>query len=243
MRTSPLQMGLFYLEAWIQAFNTRSVSTDKSIIMGDGSSPFPSGMNITSTTEVDGFQIWSPNSGGAGASAIAVYLENATDALVFTENVIGSDDANAGNDGSGGSNGGDGNDGASGLDSSLTDCSSTRFGGGGGSNSCGGMNVQGGNGAAANCPYAYLSGSTVIGDDEPYGSDGSGPAPGLGGLGACDNAMFSWYSCGSCLLNTGCTGAGEVGTNGGDGAQGSGGSGSANSGLFGWHAVGNRFSE
>ena len=86
-------------------------------------------------------------------------------------NVIGSDDANAGNDGSGGSNGGDGNDGASGLDSSLTDCTHS-IGGGGGSNSCGGMNVQGGNGAAANCPYAYLSGSTVIGDDEPYGSDG-----------------------------------------------------------------------
>ena len=175
-----LSTGLVMLGSMDVGFNTRSVATNKSIIMGDGSSPALKGVGISSATEVDGFQIWSPNSGGSGASAIAVYLEDSTDALVFTENVIGADDANAGTDGSGG-NGGDGSDGANGRASALTSCASTRFGGSGGSNTCSGMNVQGGN-VAANCPYAYLSGSTIIGNDEPYGSDGSGPTRWFRGL-------------------------------------------------------------
>ena len=122
-----LSAGLVMLGSMDVGFNTRSVATNKSIIMGDGSSPALKEVGISSATEVDSFQIWSPNSGGSGASAIAVYLEDSTDALVFTEMSIGADDANAGTDGSGG-NGADGNDGSNGQASALTSCANAGLG-------------------------------------------------------------------------------------------------------------------
>ncbi|MEC8380518.1 MAG: putative metal-binding motif-containing protein, partial [Myxococcota bacterium] len=223
--------GLVLLGSMDSSFDSRSLSTNPSIIMGDGTTPTMQGFDISTATEVDGFQIWSPTVGSNGSSAIAVYLEDCSDGLVFTENTIGADDAEVGIDGDGGANGSNGGDGGNGLDSALTSCSSTRFGGAAGGNACS-TNSNGGNGAEGACPFAQYNGNPISSNTQPYGSNGSGTSPGLGGVGACDSAMFSWYGCGSCFLDTSCDGSGDAGTNGGDGAQGGGGSGASSSGYL-----------
>ena len=220
--------GLILLGSMDPGFNTRSVATSKSIIMGDGASPAVQATNIVAATEVDGFQIWSPNSGGSGASAIALYLQDCTDALVLTENLIGADDANPGEDGSIGIDGLDGPDGSPGANSQLTNCSSSAIGGSGGSNTCDGMNTSGGSGANTSCPS--------YGSYQPSGSSGYGPLPGAGGAGTCHN-LFSayeppYYNCNLCYLDTSCTATGGIGNNGSNGADGSGGSGASSSGYL-----------
>lgn len=227
-----IEDGIFLLGSMDLGFLTRSTDMNPSVITGDGASPALIAFNITNPTEVDGFQVWSPNSGGSGASAIGIFLQDCTDSLVFRDNIIGADDAEDGVDGSLGSDGSNGNNGLNGLDTALTTCVGSRLGGSGGSNICNGVNISGGDGAFSSCPFASINGNNISSGVQPYGVDGYGNNGGFGGTGACDGILDFRYGCGSCIIDTACNGSGDIGTNGGEGIEGSGGSGATSSGYL-----------
>lgn len=177
--------------------------------------------NITTTTELSGLTITSPDADASGNS-IALYIENASNKLKVIGNTL---QAGFGGTGSTGASGNDGNDGASGAagskGSNTTSCTSANWiqGGGGGSGTCGGTITSGGKGGGSSCP-------TQSEDYDPSltakkGSNNSG-STGTGGKSA-QAALYRDTTCyiasGGAENNNGTDGsAGRDGSDGGAGA-------------------------
>ncbi|NOZ01090.1 MAG: hypothetical protein GXP54_04280, partial [Deltaproteobacteria bacterium] len=192
--------------------------------------------NITEPTTLQGFVIYGESNFNPGGNSYAVYVRDSTSALTISDNVIFGGYGGAGDNGSAGGDAADGTDGAEGEGtinpntSNLSTCQNRPYTpgnqgtpGDAGSNYCGGTDVSGGDGAAAQCPNNN--------DQEPTGDSGhaasGGGAAGVGGVGGHDRQSNSFCS----AFNTaGYSATGLPGTDGGRGSDGGAGSGCANSG-------------
>ena len=161
-------------------FDTRS-PIPTSYLIGNAGSPALTISNVSVGASWNVFSIEGYADSIAGSSAIAVLIEDSTDALEMSGNMIFSGPGQDGADGSSGIDGLDGEvgeDGSFGGTASLTDCTEVYAGGLGGIATCGTQDVSGGDGASNICPESNLQ--------QPTGADGAGDAPGVGGDGGCD---------------------------------------------------------
>ncbi len=189
------------------------------------------------TTLLEGFIIDGASNFNAGGNSYAIWVRDCTSALRIDHNIIFGGDGGAGDNGGDGGVGGDGGSAQQGERSILqnshqrsqcqahadtpgnispcwnsdTNSLGTTTCGNGGSNTCGGADVSGGQGAGAVCPNNV--------DQQPNGATGfsagaSHGAAGTAGVGGHDRRSSN---CGS--FNTGSFNA--VGLPGGDGGRGS----------------------
>ena len=217
-----LEEGLTLYGGWNTAFDDRDASTYLSIIEGTGfTSTAPavvSAVDITATTLFEGFQIYAWAGSADGSSAVGMWVEDCSDALIVADNVIEAGEGRAGADGLDGDEGTDGVNGVDGTDGELSDCTALTYGGAGGTNSCEGTAVDGGYGGDAVCPSAFSSYQGDGGDGYPSSSGGAA------GTAGCDGYIAS-SACGECLISTTCWDGGFDGGDGADGSHGSGGTG------------------
>jgi hypothetical protein len=178
-------------------------------------------IGITAPTELSGFVINGINA-GPGGNSIGVYVRNSTEGLRVVENEI---IAGAGGNGATGTAGGAGTQGAHGVAGASNQRKARNSpptpGGAGGSTTCGGVNVSGGQGGDATQPL-------WVNFDTPRfsgaGRNGSGLAPGTGGsAGSHMNGTSSGCSVAGNVPISG--NPGLVGQPGSDGAGGGGASG------------------
>ncbi len=219
-----LEEGLTIKGGWNGDFDEVDPSTYLSILEGTGfTSTTPATVtasNITAATVFEGFWVYAWAGSADGSSAIALWIEDCSDALVIADNVIEAGEGRPGADGMDGDGGTSGAHGHDGSDGELSDCTALTSGGASGTNSCDGVAVDGGYGGDAVCPTGY-------GSYQGYGGDGyPSSLGGLGGDAGCDG-YIAYYSCGSCSISTSCWDGGFDGGDGADGGEGSGGTGAA----------------
>lgn len=180
--------------------------------------------DISSATEVSGFTISAPD-GRNGGSSIAVWVKNATSALVLQQNNLVAGIGGQGSTGAPGTNGARGPNGSVGVPGVAANgaCNANRrSGGNGGATACGTMNVAGGAGSDGICA--------------DYGQAAASPAPGAsvpGGGAPGEAGLTAW---GRGYDTTACTNAPAAvaynfprdGQAGGLGVDGNGGAGAAN---------------
>lgn len=216
--------GLIIMGGMTEVFEGRTIFPPSTSIVGEGSSPTVVASGITSGATIDGFYIEGNPNNEAGASSIAFFIEDSTDALNVINNIIFSNDAK---DGTNGSDGLDGDDGAFGSDGavvSTTTCTAFPSVAAGGVNICGTDDVSGGDGGNFECPdYSEIFPARK-------GSDGLGMSPGVGGEGACDGGV-GILNCSTCSIEV-CYGTGDIGIDGDDGTNGNGGLGALSTGGF-----------
>jgi hypothetical protein len=217
-----LTAGINLLGGFNLQFGDRTSGVSYSVIRAAAGQTYTvRAQGITAPTLMEGFIIDGPYVTLASKSSTALQIFNCTNALVIRDNVIyagrGGNGAN-GADGQVGQDGPDGNPGNvcvySGT-TSLTECqnlaSTPNPGGTGGVMSYGGVNINGGNGGAADCPNTN--------NQQPSGAHGSGPVPGAGGAGGHDH--YSTSSNCSSFITGGFSAAGLDGTGGSKGTNGS----------------------
>ncbi|MFO0686020.1 MAG: putative metal-binding motif-containing protein [Sandaracinus sp.] len=173
--------------------------------------------NITSATLVEGFSIEAASASSPGANSYAIYVSGGTSALSIQNNVVYAGNGAPGGPGSAGADGAAGTNGSPGLvaiGTGSTNCSTTRLGGAGGAQTCGGVSVSGGAGGNAVC--------RPLNDGTPHsssaGGTGSGTGGGAGGARAYD---LSWANAACTLCNIPTGGQSYNGSNGAFGANGS----------------------
>jgi hypothetical protein len=217
-----LAEGLTLYGGWDTAFDDRDPTVYLSVIEGTGfTSTHPAvvtAVDITAATVFEGFQVYAWAGTADGSSAIAMWIEDCSDALIIAENLIEAGEGRAGADGVDGDDGTDGADGDSGTDGELSDCTALTSGGAGGSNSCDGVAVDGGFGGDAVCPSGF--GGYQGDGEEGYPSSSGGGA----GSAGCDGYISS-SDCYECMISTTCWDGGVDGGDGADGTEGSGGAG------------------
>ncbi len=216
-----LSDGITVYGGYNTGFTVRDSVSYPTIIEGDpatAANPAAvSARSISNLTIFDGFLVRGNAGTSAGSSAVGMWLEDCSDALVIRDSIVSANNARDGADGTTGSIGTDGSSGSNGTNGTTTNCrSALATGGAGGSNSCGGTAVSGGDGGDARCPS---SGTYQYSGDAgyPLGSGGSGGSAG------CD-ANIPSTACSTCYIS-GCWDEGLDGTDGSDGSNGSGGSG------------------
>ncbi len=218
-----LEEGLMVYGGWNSTFDEIDPSTYLSIIEATGfTSTSPAAVsaeNITASTVFQGFWVYAWAGSADGSSAIGMWIEDCSDALVIADNVIEAGEGRAGADGLDGEDGDNGGNGINGEEGELSDCTALTTGGAGGSNSCGGTAVDGGDGGDAYCPTGseVYQGSGYAG--APSGSGGGGGAAG------CDGIIYYW-NCGLCDISD-CWDGGFDGGDGLDGGEGSSGAGAS----------------
>lgn len=219
--------GVFVYGSMNEDFDTRS-PIPTSYLIGNAGSPALTISNVSVGASWNVFSIEGYADSTAGSSAVAVLIEDSTDALEMSGNMIFSGPGQDGADGSSGIDGLDGEvgeDGSFGGTASRTDCTEVYAGGLGGIATCGTQDVSGGDGASNICPEFNAL--------QPTGVDGAGDAPGVGGDGGCDAKLNnSQVGCLCNLANSACYGSGEIGIDGGLGTSGTGGTGSSSTGSW-----------
>jgi hypothetical protein len=216
-----LEEGLTIKGGWNSDFDEVDPGSYLTILDGTGfTSTSPATVtasNITAATVFEGFWVYAWAGTADGSSAIAMWIEDCSDALVIADNVIEAGEGRAGADGLDGDGGAEGAAGHDGAEGELNDCTSLTTGGAAGTNTCDGVAVDGGYGGDAVCPTGY-------GSYQGYGGDGyPSSLGGLGGDAGCDGYIGS--GCGSCNISTSCWDGGFDGGDGADGGEGSGGTG------------------
>ena len=215
--------GISLLGGMDSSFFLRDPSNYLTVVEGIAGTPTLKAININSATAVEGLSIFAPSSELPSDSVIGVYIEDSSAALLFSDNIILTDDAEDGLDGGNGGDGDNGEDGFSGSDGGIYNCNTQSFTGGmGGINTCASGVVDGGLGASILCPTS--------GQTQPAGSNGFGVDYGDGGNGSCD-AYLASAGCTTCYV-TGCWEAGGNGVAGGDGDDGAGGAGAHTTGAL-----------
>ena len=206
------------------------------------------GLDGPASATLDGFTIFGANAKKDGASSYAIYLSDCGDALVVSSNIVVAGRGGngvRGTDGDDGDDGVDGKVGANAKDVGKTPCSGKNPGGGGGSKTCGGLDVSGGAGGAGTCPDYDESGTQPKSSPYPQsfnggelGSDGKGTGAGKGGKAGYDALFWSKESgCGICRTPKAddsslfWPGPGELGTAGANGKSGDGGAGCNGAGV------------
>jgi hypothetical protein len=176
--------------------------------------------NITTATELSGFNITSAG-GGIGGNSVAIHVINSNQNLTIRDNDIAAGSGGQGANGAAGSSGTNGSAGSSGL-GALTKATNSAAtpGGAGGSRTCGSQVVSGGTGGEGNQPL-FQSGQVFRSGS---GAAGQGSSPGNGGQGGVHTQ-----------LDTLCRIAGDV--NGRPGAEGAAGT-DASGGAGGSSAAG-----
>jgi hypothetical protein len=198
-------------------FQVREPSFNPTVIEGTGNGPAVLAQGISTPTSLDGFRIEGRTNRALGAPAIAVWLEDCTNEMALTNNIIVSDQGEPGSLGLDGTDGDDGIDGDAGEDAEITTCVGMTQGGDGGQLTCGALVVNGGDGGDSRCPSAFV--------DQPDGQNGLPAASGgVAGLGTCDaelgyNALTGYCHCSI----DACWGNATDGTEGGSGNDGTGG--------------------
>ncbi|MEC7988283.1 MAG: MopE-related protein, partial [Myxococcota bacterium] len=223
--------GVILYGSMAESFDERNTETPTTSIIGSGSAPAVIASSITIGSQIDGFYIEGNSGSSSGDSSIALFIEDSTDVLLITNNLIHAGDAQDGSDGGAGSDGAVGELGEDGSTGGfgLLDCSTVFDAGLGGEGTCGAQDVSGGDGAENTCPSYNYSSPTL----QPSGEDGFGTDPGTGGTGGCDGTLNNTSA--GCICYYGrsyCYGSGNIGLDGGAGSDGSGGSGSQSTGYL-----------
>jgi hypothetical protein len=151
----------------------------------------------TTTTLLEGFTIHGRVATDPGANSYALRVVDCNQRLVVRNNQLVGGYAGPGRDGTAGADGTSGTAGAAGLspfDTGLMDCTTTtRAGGAGGAQTCGGTVVSGGAGGDARCPVLRAE---LPSQREPDGAPGPNGG-GAGGAGAYSSEISTY--CGLCF--------------------------------------------
>lgn len=209
--------GVTVFGGWNTTFDERDPEVFVATIVGSGDGPAVTAQRIATRTTFDGMGVRGTTQVRAGAPSIAMWIEDATENLIVTNNVI---EAAVGRNGAAGFNGtagSDGSDGDVGVEGGLTTCDSLPSGGDGAAGTCGDTDVSGGDGGGAVCPVARA--------DQPSGFAGASELGGVGGEGACD-ASLQFDPRLTCVCRiSGCWDDGLRGARGDNGDDGLGGAG------------------
>ncbi len=193
--------------------------------------------NITGATEFSGFTVVGINA-RAGGNSIGVQVLNSNQNLVIRDNDISAGSGGNGSSGAAGAQGAIGRAGASGITNTSTLCTAgTRSGGSGGSLSCGGVVVNGGKGGDSIRPVATIVGTSVIGQPNGPGQQGSnsGGAGGYAGRAYLGQGTTCFF--GGNPADAGVGASGPAGADGPGGAGASDAVGSVNGSLL-WRGAG-----
>jgi hypothetical protein len=211
----------------------RHLASTNTIISGgtiSGHSKTVVANGITETTDLEGFVVDAQDNSSAMGNSYALWIADSPGLRVL-ENRIQAGDGGNGYAGSDGGSGSDGPDGAAGLDAYETthDCyaecdgtGSENAGGAGGSRSCGGVDISGGDGGTAWCPdwneTEDLCVAAATGESQTPTSGESGPnGGGAGGASGLDGIQ-DWYTFGDCYCHL--PSASMLGADGSDGSSG-----------------------